>query len=57
MKEPVISPSGITYEKQLLHDHIYKNGNNDPITREKINITDIYSNTILLKAIKDFKMK
>jgi len=33
MEEPVITESGITYEKAVLMEHLNKNGNFDPVTR------------------------
>ncbi len=36
MNEPIISNSGLSFEKNLLFEHILKNGTTDPITREII---------------------
>lgn len=33
MDEPVVTPSGITYERKLLLEHLNRNGPTDPITR------------------------
>lgn len=33
MNDPVITPSGITYEKSLILEHLRHNGNYDPISR------------------------
>ena len=33
IKEPVLTPDGITYDSQALGMHIEKNGSYDPITR------------------------
>ncbi|CDJ49252.1 TPR domain-containing protein, putative [Eimeria brunetti] len=34
MDEPVVTPSGITYEHKLLLEHLNRNGPTDPLTRE-----------------------
>ncbi|CDJ36904.1 TPR domain-containing protein, putative [Eimeria mitis] len=36
MDEPVVTPSGITYEHKLLLDHLNRNGPTDPLTRRAI---------------------
>lgn len=33
MDEPVVTPSGITYEHRLLLEHLNRNGPTDPLTR------------------------
>jgi hypothetical protein len=33
MEEPYITSSGVTYEGEVLKEHIEKNGNADPVTR------------------------
>lgn len=33
MKEPSITPSGLTYESELLKQHLQRNGTCDPISR------------------------
>lgn len=37
MDDPVITCSGLSYERNLLLEHININGKTDPITRENIN--------------------
>ncbi|KAL8439755.1 hypothetical protein Efla_002657 [Eimeria flavescens] len=34
MDDPVVTPSGITYERKLLLEHINRNGPTDPLTRQ-----------------------
>ncbi|CDI76718.1 TPR domain-containing protein, putative [Eimeria acervulina] len=36
MDEPVVTPSGITYENKLLLEHLNRNGPTDPLTRRAI---------------------
>jgi len=44
MEEPYINQAGITYEGEVLKEHIESNGNIDPITREPISKEMIYPN-------------
>lgn len=50
MDEPVITPSGITYEKRLLLEHLNRNGPTDPITREPCDRKHLIPNYAIKEA-------
>ena len=54
MTDPVISPSGITYDREVLVKHLEKNGEFDPITRKPCTVDSIYPNTALKQIIEEF---
>lgn len=51
MVNPVVTSSGLSYEKSLLYDHIKVNGEVDPMTRVKINPKKHIENINLKLAI------
>lgn len=57
MKDPVITPSGITYDREMIEMHLSKNGEFDPVTREACPIKAIYPNTLLKQIIEEFIKK
>ncbi|EAR93625.2 U-box protein (macronuclear) [Tetrahymena thermophila SB210] len=57
MVNPVITSSGLSYEKSLLEDHVKVNGDVDPTTRAQINFKKCIENKDLKSAIQDFKSK
>lgn len=50
MTDPVITPSGQTYDRQALLTHLQTNGYFDPVTREKCLPSELRTNF----AIKEF---
>jgi len=54
MENPVITESGITYEKAALFDHFKRNGNFDPVTRDEINPKNVYPNVNIKQAVEKF---
>lgn len=54
MENPVITESGITYEKAALYDHFSRNGNFDPVTRDQINPKHVYPNVNIKQAVEKF---
>ncbi|KAL1921872.1 uncharacterized protein VTP21DRAFT_10514 [Calcarisporiella thermophila] len=57
MHDPVITPSGITYERTALKEHIKVIGSFDPLTRAPLNERNLISNLALKEAIEDFLRK
>uniref|UniRef100_A0A3B0MG62 E3 ubiquitin-protein ligase CHIP n=1 Tax=Theileria annulata TaxID=5874 RepID=A0A3B0MG62_THEAN len=57
MRDPVISSSGLTYERKLLETHLLCNGEYDPITREVCKMSDLVSNYHIKEAVEDFLEK
>ncbi|KAK1442146.1 E3 ubiquitin-protein ligase CHIP [Babesia gibsoni] len=54
MKDPVITPSGITYERKLLEEHFKCNGEFEPVTREPCSMKQVYPNYSIKEAIEIF---
>jgi len=54
MLDPVITPSGITYDRTELREHFEKIGYFDPLTRKEITEKDVIPNLALREAIEDF---
>lgn len=54
MIDPVITPSGITYERKCIVEHIRVNGPYDPITRAKVKESQLVPNIAMREAIEDF---
>ncbi|RHZ80485.1 hypothetical protein Glove_135g22 [Diversispora epigaea] len=57
MHDPVITPSGITYERAHLKEHFKKIGYFDPLSRRECRENDLYPNLALKEAIEDFLSK
>jgi STIP1 family protein 1 len=57
MKEPVITPDGISYEKQIILEHFERVGYFDPVTRKQIDSTMLVPNQNLKSAISNFYEK
>jgi len=53
MKDPVIAPSGYTYERIAIEEHLKKT-NTDPFTNEPTNLNDLRVNRALKDAIVAF---
>jgi len=53
MKDPVITPSGHTYERSAIVAHVGKNPS-DPITGEALSLEDLRPNRALKEAIESF---
>ena len=52
--DPVITPSGITYEKAVLLEHLQKNGKFDPVSREPLNENQVYPNLLVKEQAAKF---
>lgn len=57
MREPVITPSGITYEKRDIEEHLQRVGHFDPITRQELNASQLIPNLAIKEVIDDFLEK
>ncbi|KAJ1909934.1 hypothetical protein IWQ60_010915 [Tieghemiomyces parasiticus] len=57
MHDPVITPSGISYERSSLLEHLKRIGPYDPLTRLKMTDKDLVPNLALKEAIEDFVSK
>ncbi|CAK7349414.1 unnamed protein product [Dovyalis caffra] len=50
-RDPVITPSGLSYERQVLLDHLEKVGRFDPITREPLDPSQLVANLAIKEAV------
>ena len=57
MDEPVVLESGFTYEKAEIIKHFDRNGNFDPITREKVDTSVLIENKHIKHATADYLVK
>ncbi|PKU66238.1 E3 ubiquitin-protein ligase CHIP isoform X1 [Dendrobium catenatum] len=53
-QDPVITPSGFTYEKAVLLEHLEKVGNFDPITRQPLDKDELIPNLAIKGAARAF---
>ncbi|CAN6809688.1 unnamed protein product [Brassica oleracea] len=56
-RDPVISPSGVTYERAAILEHINKVGKFDPITREKLDPSKLVPNLAIKEAVASYLEK
>lgn len=54
MKDPVITPSGITYERKDLEEHLQRVGHFDPITRADLTAERLIPNLAMKEVVDDF---
>ncbi|XP_022159463.1 E3 ubiquitin-protein ligase CHIP [Momordica charantia] len=54
LRDPVITPSGVTYERAVILDHFRKVGNFDPITRELLSESQLVPNLAIKEAVQAF---
>lgn len=54
MREPVIAPSGITYDKKDIEEHLQRVGHFDPITRSELKASQLIPNLAMKEVIDDF---
>ncbi|KAA0068084.1 E3 ubiquitin-protein ligase CHIP [Cucumis melo var. makuwa] len=54
LRDPVITPSGVTYERAVILDHFNKVGNFDPITRELLDESQLIPNLAIKEAVQSF---
>lgn len=52
--DPVISPSGITYEKSLILAHLSNNGPFDPMTKQTLSAEQLYPNLAVKNSVNQF---
>ncbi|XP_048504003.1 E3 ubiquitin-protein ligase CHIP isoform X2 [Beta vulgaris subsp. vulgaris] len=53
-RDPVITPSGVTYERAVIFDHLEKVGKFDPITREPLTQSQLIPNLALKEAVQAY---
>lgn len=55
MNDPVIAPSGISYERGEIEDWLIANNNTEPITKQSLTIEQLYTNINLKQAIDYYR--
>ncbi|CAM0958739.1 unnamed protein product [Alopecurus aequalis] len=53
-RDPVITPSGVTYERAILLEHLHKVGNFDPVTREPLKEHQLVPNLAIKEAVQAY---
>ncbi|KAL5202013.1 hypothetical protein ABZP36_012965 [Zizania latifolia] len=53
-RDPVITPSGVTYERSILVEHLRKVGNFDPVTREPLKEHQLVPNLAIKEAVQAY---
>lgn len=53
-RDPVITPSGVTYERATILDHLQKVGKFDPITREPLDQSQLVPNLAIKEAVRAY---
>lgn len=56
-RDPVITPSGLTYERAVILDHLEKVGMFDPLTREPLRPSQLVPNLAIKEAVEAFLEK
>ncbi|KAL1211959.1 E3 ubiquitin-protein ligase CHIP [Cardamine amara subsp. amara] len=56
-RDPVVSPSGVTYERAAILEHLNKVGKFDPLTREKIDPSKLVPNLAIKEAVAAYLEK
>ncbi|KAK4731694.1 hypothetical protein R3W88_024682 [Solanum pinnatisectum] len=54
LRDPVITPSGVTYERALILDHLQKVGKFDPVTRQPLKESQLVPNFAIKEAVHAF---
>jgi hypothetical protein len=57
MSDPVVSKSGITYDRQEILEHIRQNGFFDPLTRQTLQERDLVPNLALKEVIDEYLLR
>ncbi|XP_057780999.1 E3 ubiquitin-protein ligase CHIP isoform X2 [Salvia miltiorrhiza] len=53
-RDPVITPSGVTYERAVILDHLQKVGKFDPVTRETLHPSQLVPNLAIKEAVRAY---
>ena len=54
MHDPVITPSGITYDRKCIEEHLQRIGHFDPITRQSLTQDQLIPNYVMKEVIDNF---
>lgn len=54
MCDPVITPSGITYDRKIIEEHLQRVGHFDPVTRTSLTTDQLIPNLSMKEVIDAF---
>jgi STIP1 family protein 1 len=54
MEDPVITPSGITYDRYDIEQHLHRVGRFDPVTRQELTIDQLIPNLTMKEVLENF---
>ena len=54
LKDPVITPSGITYDRKDIEEHLHRVGHFDPVTRTKLTQDQLIHNYAMKEVVDSF---
>lgn len=54
LKDPVITPSGITYDRADIKEHLHRVGHFDPITRIPLTVEQLIPNLAMKEVLDAF---
>lgn len=54
LRDPVVTPSGVTYERAVILEHLQKVGRFDPVTREPLHPSQLVPNLAIKEAVQAF---
>jgi len=54
LRDPVITPSGITYDRKDITEHLERVGHFDPVTRTKLTQDMLIPNYAMKEVVDDF---
>jgi STIP1 family protein 1 len=57
VRDPVLTPDGVTYERSVITEHLEKNGDFDPVTRNRLQLSDLRANLALKAATDEFLLR
>lgn len=57
MSDPVITPSGITYDRKDIEEHLQRVGHFDPVTRTNLTSEQLVPNLALKEVIDTFLLE
>lgn len=57
MHDPVITPSGITYDRKDIEEHLQRVGHFDPVTRTPLTADQLIPNLSLKEVIDSFLLE
>ncbi|KAG7174385.1 STIP1y and U box-containing protein 1-like [Homarus americanus] len=54
LREPVVTPSGITYDRRDIEEHLQRVGHFDPITRTDLTVDQLMPNLAMKEVVDSF---